>query len=165
MDGVSFCGNCGAQMEQGSTQASEASRESRQQQSYQQPKQPYGGQSGGGYTYTEPPGGPINGGMVPPKNYMTESIVVTVISFLCCYSPISIVLGIIAIIKANNVNVEFERRNMSEALNNADSAKKLTLWAVIISVIFYIIYAIIICTFLAEAIKESGGLDNLFQDM
>ena len=128
MDGVTFCGNCGARMESHISQAPETPQQnspnndgavnqqplqqSQQQPYQQQPQQPYGGQPGG-YTYTNPSGGPSNGGMVAPKNYMTESIIVTVISFLCCCSPISVVLGIIAIVKANNVNTEFERGNIN----------------------------------------------------
>ena len=103
-------------------------------------------------------GGPSNGGMIPPKNYLVESIVVTVVSFLCCCSsPISIVLGIIAIVKANNVNSEFERGNINQAISNADSAKKLTIWAAIIAVVFAIIGWIIYFVFIAAAIAESGG--------
>ena len=130
------------------------------QQQAEQPHQSYGGQPGG-YTYTNPSGSPSNGGMVPPKNYMTESIVVTVISFLCCCSPISVVLGIIAIVKANNVNTEFERGNINEALSNADSAKKLALWAAIVAVAFYIL-GIIWSMFM---ISQIGGWDSFMDEV
>jgi hypothetical protein len=183
MDGVTFCGNCGARMESYISQTPETPRQDLpndemrnqppsqqdrpQQPPYQQqPQQPYGGNSRtGGYAYTVPSGGPSNGGMVLPKNYMTESIVVTIISFLCCCSPISVILGIIAIVKANNVNSEFERRNMTEALSNADSAKKLTIWAAVISVVFYILYMIFYFVIWLSMIKESGGLENFLEDI
>jgi hypothetical protein len=179
MDGVTFCGSCGAQMEFPISQTPETPQQNfpddgvttqqpSQQQSYQQqaqpPDQPYGGGQPGGYN-TTPSGGPSSGGMVPPKNYMTESIVVTVISFLCCCSPISVILGIIAIIKANNVNSEFERRNINEAISNADSAKKLTIWAAVIAVAFYIIIMIFYFVFWAAMINESGGFENFWDSM
>lgn len=178
VDGVTFCGSCGAQMQSHISQTPEAPQQNQQpsqqgqqpqpsyQQQVQQPGQPYGngGVPPGSYAYTTP-GGPLNGGMVPPKNYMTESIVVTVISFLCCCSPISIILGIIAIIKANNVNSEFERGNMNEAISNADSAKKLTIWAAVISVVFYIILMICYFAFWAALINESGGLENILENL
>jgi uncharacterized membrane protein YvbJ len=152
MDGVTFCGHCGAQIE-----SHQQSSQQSQQQQTQQPVQSYaaGGQPGG-YTavYTTPADGPSSGGMVPPKNYMTESIVMTVISFLCCCSPISVILGIIAIVKANNVNSEFARGNMNGAISNADSAKILCIWAAVISVVFYIICMIF--TFWAVIISDSG---------
>jgi hypothetical protein len=184
MDGVTFCGNCGAQMESHiPTQTPETPQQNvpeagvsnqqvqqpqpyQQQQSYQQTQQQsYGGGQPGGPRYTNPSGGPSNGGMVPPKNYMVESIVVTVVSFLCCCSPISVILGIIAIIKANNVNPEFERGNINEAIGNADSAKKLTIWAAIIAVAFYVIFLILYFLFFAAAIAESGGWDSFLNNM
>ncbi len=180
MDGVTFCGNCGAQMGSHISQTPEPPQQSfpndgvstsqqpplqqsqQQQPTYQQPAQPYGGQPG---TYATPSGGTSSGGMVPPKNYMTESIVVTIISFLCCCSPISVVLGIIAIVKANNVNSEFERGNMNGAISNADSAKKLTIWAAVVAVVFYIIGLIFYFAFWAAMINESGGLENFLDSM
>jgi hypothetical protein len=103
-------------------------------QAYQQP-------------YAAPPaGGPYSGGMVPPKNYLTEAIIVTIVSFLCCCSPVSIILGIIAIVKANSVNSEFASGNMNEAIRNATAAKNLTLWAAILAVVFYIVWFIIVFT-------------------
>lgn len=180
MDGVTFCGNCGAQMESHIPQTPETppqnmSNEGGHNQPPQQPQQPIqqqptysgGGQQGGNNQgmYSAPSGGPSNGGMVVPKNYMVEAIVVTVVSFLCCCSPISIILGIIAIVKANNVNPEFERGNLNEAISNADAAKKLTLWAAIIAVAFYVIYIIAYFLFFAAAIAESGGFDSLLDNM
>jgi hypothetical protein len=146
MDGVTFCGSCGAQINNSPTEQKQAGTN----------------YSTSNNTYSAPAGGrPINGGMIPPKNYMVESIVVTVISFLCCCSPISIILGIIAIVKANNVNAEFERGNINEALGNADAAKKLTIWAAVIAVIFYIIYIVLYFVLFAAVLAE-GGFDALF---
>jgi hypothetical protein len=151
MDGVTFCGHCGAQMAfQTPPQSSQVYTEaSPNKQPSSQP-------------YASPAGGPYSGGMIPPKNYLTESIIVTIVSFLCCCSPISVILGIIAIVKANNVNAEFEAGNINEAISHADAAKKLTIWAAVLSLLFYIIYVISYLAFFAVVIKEAGGFENLF---
>jgi hypothetical protein len=159
MEGVTFCGNCGAQMAYPTPPQSpsphqryynEAPNSQPSSQPYQQPYASYAA------------GGQYSGGMVPPKNYLTESIIVTVVSFICCCSPVSIILGIIAIVKANNVNAEFESGNINEAICNADSAKKLALWAAILAVVFPILYIIVYLVFFAVAFSEAGGLNHLF---
>lgn len=100
-----------------------------------------------------------------PKDYLVESIIVTVISFLCCCcSPMSIILGIIAIIKANNVKMEFERGNLSEAIHNSEQAKLLTIWTVIVAVVWYII-SFMSMFFFMPAFKENYHLDQLFDMM
>ncbi|MDR1121584.1 MAG: CD225/dispanin family protein [Dysgonamonadaceae bacterium] len=160
MDGITFCGNCGAQM---TYQAPPQSSQASPYQNYygtpnsQQSSQPYQ------QSYASPEGGMYSGGMIPPKNYMTESIIVTIVSFLCCCSPISIILGIIAIVKANNVNPEFERGNVNEAISEADTAKKLTIWAAVIAVAFSIIITIIYFAFMAAVIQDAGGFENFFR--
>ena len=181
IDGVTFCGSCGARMESFIQQTPETPQQNFQNEGvinqpppppppqYQQ--QPYGGSQSGGYnntqggSYSSPGGIPSNGGMIPPKNYMVESIVVTIVSTLCCCSIISIILGIIAIIKANNVNSEFERGNINEANSCSDSAKKLALWAGIIAIINVLIGWISYFIFFAAAIAENGGFDALFNNM
>lgn len=160
MDGVTFCGSCGAQL--ASFTPPVTPEESQQSVNYSQQQPSYGSQPNVD-AFTTPLGGPANGGLVPPKNYMTESILVTVISLLCCCSPISIVLGIIAIIKANNVNAEFSKGNIFEANSNADSAKKLALWAAIVAVITVILFYIAYFVFFAAIIKEAGGLEDFFR--
>ena len=160
IDGVTFCGSCGAQMESNIPQ----SHQQQQPQyppppppQYQQPPPPqyqqqqptYGaGQQGGYNTQSGAASGniPSNGGMIMPKNYMVESIVLTVFSLTCCCNPIALILGIIAIVKAGNVSTEFERGNISEAISNADSAKKLVIWGAIIMVLLYIVSVIISVT-------------------
>ncbi|MDR3252235.1 MAG: CD225/dispanin family protein [Tannerella sp.] len=84
-----------------------------------------------------------NGGLVMPKNYLTEAIIVTVVTFLCCCNPISLVLGIIAIVKANAVTTDFARGDMNSAINNASTAKTLVIWAAVLAVVIYIILIIV----------------------
>ena len=166
MDGVTFCGSCGAQLEshmpstpvepQQNTYYNQpqAQQPPQYQQQIQQPlyqQQAYGG-------------GQPNAGLIPPKNYMTESIIVTIISFLCCSSFISLILGIIAIVKANNVNLEFAKGNYDGAGKNADMAKKLTIWAAIVAVIQFILIVILIFVLLGLGISL-GGLDQIFNNL
>ena len=172
IDGVTFCGSCGAQMESHIPQTQPQYQQYQQQTppppppQYQQ-QQTYGaGQQGGGYnTQSGATSGyiPLNGGMIPPKNYMVESIIVTVIFFLCCCSPISVILGIIAMVKANKVNDEFARGNTDQAISCSESAKKLSLWAVIAAIIYFVIIYIAYFLYFATIIADAGGWDVFFE--
>ena len=166
MDGVSFCGSCGSQLLSYTPVTPVEPQQNvsySQQQQYQQTQQPplYGSGSSGSSNYGAnvfPSGSPTAGNVFPPKNYLTESIIVTVIFFLCCcWSPISFVLGILAIIKANNVNSEFAKGNKMAAINNAESAKKLLIWAVIVGIAFIVIGIIFYIVYFAAIIAEMGG--------
>jgi len=157
IDGVTFCGSCGTQMESNFQPPQTPPQNLSPQPQYQQ-QQSY---NTNGATTRES----LNGGMVPPKNYMIESIIVTILSLTCCCSPISVILGVIAIIKANNVNTEFAYGNMNEALNNSDSAKKLTLWAAIITVVCSILFWIAYFGFIAAIVSEYGGFEELLNSM
>ena len=163
MDGVTFCGSCGAQMTSFAPPPTPveppASVNYNQPQPYQQ--QPY--TSAG--AYASPSGGFANGSLTPPKNYMTESILVTVISFLCCCSPISLVLGIIAIVKANNVNSAFAKGNINEANKNAASAKTLAMWAAIVAGIMIILNIIMYFVIIGAGISGLGGLEEILKNI
>ena len=174
IDGVTFCGSCGTPMRSFIPPAPETPQQNLpnedatfqpQQPQYQQ--QSYGNQSQGNYqsqgsSYSAPGGIPYNGGMVPPNNYMTVAIIVTIVSTLCCCSPISIILGVIAIIKANSVNSEFERGNIDEAIRNSVSAKKLVIWAAVIALLFYVTMQIVGFLLIIPAM---GGLEELLNNM
>ena len=156
MDGVSFCGSCGAQMQSYTTPVTP-------EEPQQQPQQmPYAGNNPANYNRYTPPS---NNLMIPPKNYMTEAIIVTIISFLCCCSLISTILGIIAIVKANNVNSEFAKGNYQAANSSAESAKKLTIWAVIVSVAFIVIWIILYVLIFAAIIGEAGGFQEFLNSL
>ena len=136
MDGVTFCGSCGAQLASRVSFAPEAPIQNVQ-----------------------------NNMMLPPKNWMTEAVIATIVTFVCCCSPISVILGIIAIVKANNVNSEFARGNFEEANRNAQSAKNLTMWAAIVAVIFYVLFAILYFVFFAAVISQAGGLTEFLNSL
>ena len=171
IDGVTFCGNCGSQMELPVQQQPPPLPPQYEQQpqaplppQYQQ--QPYGGGYNQSNMYSTPAGGPSNGGMIPPKNYLVESIIVTIVSFVCCCSsPISVILGIIAIIKANNVNSEFEIGNVSEAIKNSESAKKLTIWAGVVAILFALICWILYFAIFAASMSAGGAWDEILRNM
>ena len=133
VEGIQFCGFCGARLDP--QQSFYNNQSQNQQQNY---------------------------GMYPPKNYMTEAIIVTIVSFLCCCSLISMVLGIIAIIKADSVNTEFNRGNYHKAQSNAATAKTLTLWAAIIFVLFKVIWFITYFTGYASWFNNFGRFQNYF---
>jgi serine/threonine-protein kinase len=85
-----------------------------------------------------------SGGMVMPKNYLAASIIVTIVTtLLCCGFPISTTLGIIAIVKANNVNTKFSEGFYEEAIQNSKAAKQLTIWATAVAVVLTIIMTIL----------------------
>ena len=91
-----------------------------QQQQYPQQQMPYGQQPYGGQPYA-PQG-------FPPKNWMTESIIFTVLSVICCCNPIALITGIIAIVNAGKVNGLFQHGDMMGATESAKNAK---MWALI----------------------------------
>jgi len=166
MDGVTFCGNCGGQLLSYSPITPE---EPQQNENYSQQQPPlYGNSAEGNSNYrssVNPSGSSSDSPTFPPKNYMTESIIVTVVTFLCCCSPISIILGIIAIVKANSVNSEFARGNYEGANSNANSAKKLTIWAAIVAVITVVLVLIFYVLIFASKISEMGGWQELLDSM
>ena len=64
----------------------------------------------------------------PPKNWMTESVIFTIVSLLCCCNPIALITGIIAIVNAGKVNGLFQRGDSAGA---TESAKQAKMWALI----------------------------------
>jgi t-SNARE complex subunit (syntaxin) len=60
------------------------------------------------------------------------------------FSIISLVLGIIAIVKASNVTADFQAGQIDKALNDADTAKKLTIWAAVIAIVWPLIIVVIV---------------------
>ncbi len=69
-----------------------------------------------------------------PKNYLVESILVTI---FCCLP-----LGIVGIINASKVNSEFEQGNFEEANKASASAKKWAKYGLIAGIIGIVGYLI-----------------------
>ncbi|MDR0836102.1 MAG: CD225/dispanin family protein [Tannerella sp.] len=153
LEGQTFCGNCGAPLESSTAQS---------QDNYQREERPlYQAENVYGAYQGPYQGAPSNGGMIKPKSYQTESIIVTIVSTLCCGSLISTILGIIAIVKSSKVDNDFRMGNIQEATQNSESAKKLTIWASVIAVIWTIIAVILYFVAIAALIGTAGGLGIL----
>lgn len=98
-------------------------------QPYGQPGQPYGQQPYG------PPGGPGQPGAPMPDNNLIWGILTTV---LCCLP-----LGIVSIVKANQVQGLWFQGQYAEAQAAADEAKKWAIISAISSVVFVVLAFIV----------------------
>lgn len=94
---------------------------------YPPPGQPYGNPYGN--PYGQQPFGP------PPENYLVWSILVTV---FCCLP-----LGIVAIIKSNEVNTFWYQGLHDQARQSAEQAKKWAMWGALSSVIVIVLYFVV----------------------
>lgn len=102
---------------------------------YPQPpygQQPYGQQYGGN------PYGP------PPENNLVWAILCTV---LCCLP-----LGIVAIIKANEVNSLWYQGQHAAAQKSADDAKKWAMWGALSTLILIVLYIVVVVLILGVGI-------------
>ena len=70
-----------------------------------------------------------------PKNYLVESILVTI---FCCLP-----LGIVGIVFASQVNSAYEAGDEAKALENSKKAKQFTLIGFIIGIVQYLIVGIV----------------------
>lgn len=59
-----------------------------------------------------------------PNDWKMANIIVTILSLLCCCNPISLVTGIIGIVKSGNVRTLFNHGDQLAAEEAAESAKK-----------------------------------------
>lgn len=82
-----------------------------------------------------PPPAPGAGGQ-PPNNNLVLAIVTTV---LCCLP-----LGIWAIVKAAEVNGKWERGDHAGARESADTAKKVSIWGIVIGFVGVVLYVALI---------------------
>lgn len=96
-----------------------------QQQTQPTTNQPYAPPQYGPSTNT-----PSN--QVMPKTWLTESVLVTVLSFLCLCNIIAAIPGCIAIFKANSVKTKFMQGDVQGANAASASAKK---WVIIAAVV------------------------------
>ncbi len=84
---------------------------------------------------------------IQPKNYLVESILVTI----CCCLP----LGIVGIVFASQVNSKFAAGDIEGAQLASNDAKKWMTWGIIAGVIinigFFLIYGVALLAFLGEA--------------
>ncbi len=82
-----------------------------------------------------------------PKNYLVESILVTI---FCCLP-----LGIVGIVFASQVNTKFDARDYQGAIKASKDAKKWMIWGLISSAIIFVLYFILIFAIGGLAILNS----------
>lgn len=94
----------------------------------------------------------VNQGMnqgIRPKNYLVESILVTI---LCCLP-----LGIVGIIFATQVNTKFDAGDYSGAEKASKQAKQFMMWGLIIGLVVMVAYFAFFGTAIFAAINEGIG--------
>lgn len=84
-----------------------------------------------------------------PKNYLVESILVTI---FCC-----LILGIIGIVNASKVNSEYEAGNYEGAVAASKQAKQWTMWGFIIGLVGGLIVVIFYIGAILAMLGMSGG--------
>ncbi len=110
----------------------------------QQPA-PYGTPYGQGTTnqpYAPPQYGPNTNtptNQMMPKTWLTESILATAASLLCCFNIIGLVTGVLAIFKANSVKSKFMKGDTAGANQDSASAKKWMMITIAVSVVWSLI--------------------------
>lgn len=111
--------------------------------------QPYSQQSAPQPQYPNAPQQPYYGNEIPPKTWLAESILVTI---LCCLP-----FGVVGIIKASNVSSLWQAGRFEEARAASASAKKWTLIGFFASLAAYLLYIIL----MVIIVIIDGGFDNL----
>jgi hypothetical protein len=131
------------------------------------PQQPtnYGTPYGQQGPYSQPQYGPSNNtpsNQVMPKTWLTESVLVTVLSFLCLCNVIAAIPGLIAIFKANSVKTKFMNGDIQGANAASASAKKWVLIAAVIMVVWSLIQGYrMLDSNLLQQIQE-GSIGSLY---
>ena len=84
-----------------------------------------------------------------PKNYLVESILVTL---LCCLP-----LGIVGIIFASQVNSKYDAGDIDGAIKASKDAKKFMTWGLIAGIIIVVLYLIFILGIGGLAVLNSSN--------
>ena len=131
----------------------------------QQPTQPtpYGTPN---QPYAPPQYGPSTNqpsNQVMPKTWLTEAVLVTVLSFLCLCNIIAAIPGGIAIFKANSVKTKYMQGDIQGANAASASAKKWVIIAVIVMVVWSCVqgYQLLTNPNLLQQIQE-GSIGSLY---
>lgn len=78
-----------------------------------------------------------------PKNWLLESLLVTILTFLCCSNILGLPFGIAAIVNASSVESKFNRRDYIAAERAAKNAKKWTIVTGVLAVVSIIVFALL----------------------
>lgn len=128
---------------------------------------PYGqGTSTGNQPYAQPQYGPSSNTpsrQVMPKTWLTESILATAASLLCCFNIVGLITGVLAIFKANGVKSKFMKGDTAGANQDSASAKKWMMITVAVGVVWTLIqaYRLISDPSLLQQIQE-GTMGSLY---
>lgn len=76
-----------------------------------------------------------------PKTWLTESILATAASLLCCFNIVGLITGVLAIFKANGVKTKFMKGDTAGANRDSASAKKWMIITVVVGVVWTVIQA------------------------
>ena len=103
------------------------------------------------------------GNQVMPKTWLTECIVVTVLSALCCCNPVGLFTGIYSIIKANSSKTKYMRGDATGSAADGATAKKWMIITIVIGLVWSCIqaYRIISDPSLLQQIQE-GTMGSLY---
>ena len=132
-----------------------------------QPTQPTTyGQGTPNQPYAPPQYGPSNNtptNQMMPKTWLTESILVTVLSALCCCNPIGLIAGIYSIFKAYSSKNKFMAGDSMGSEKDASTAKKWMIITIIIGVVWTCIqtFRLLSNPELLQNIQE-GAFGNLY---
>lgn len=90
----------------------------------------------------------------PPKNYLAESILVTI---FCCMP-----FGIVGIIKAARVGSLYSQGRYQEAQNASRSAWKWCKWGFLITLsIYLLVFALMFVAFIAEGVPFDEFIEEI----
>lgn len=111
----------------------------------QQPSQPAPyGQGNANKPYAPPQYGPSNNqptNNAMPKTWLTECIIVTVLSALCCFNPVGLVTGIYSIYKANSSKNKYAKGDATGSAADGATAKKWMTITIVIALVWSCIQA------------------------
>ena len=105
---------------------------------------PYG-QGTTNQPYAPPQYGPSNNQpnqrQAMPKNWLTECLVVTVLSALCCCNPVGLFTGIFSIFKAYSSKNKYMSGDVTGSANDAATAKKWMIITIVVGLVWTCIQA------------------------
>lgn len=140
-DDATKCANCFAELTSGQPQATQQMPPQQQQPSGQQPYPPQ-------QQYAQPQG------LTNIPDNMVWAIVITVLSFFCCcYVPVPVAFGIVAIVKSSQANNKKMMGDFMGALQDSNAARTWIYWAIgldVVGLIGWILYF----SFFAVAMRE-----------
>ena len=127
-----------------------------------QPTQPYGQPN---QPYAPPQYGPSTNQpqQMPVKTWFTESLIVTILSALCCCNPVALLTGIYSVFKANSAKNKSMVGDSAGSAVDAATAKKWLIITVVVMLVWAAIqsYKIISNPELLQQIQE-GAVGSLY---